>query len=309
MSLLDIVDESFVAADPKSARSVLCDEARWRKWFPGLVLDCFDDRGPLGKRWAVSGRLVGTAEVWLEEYGDGVLLHVYIRADPADRAGSAAAEGRTASERTRRRLRRRYALPLKRRMFEAKDEIEAAALPRSAGEPVDREPVVSLTEPSPSTVPMSAVRDPGRASMADQTTSDIVVAATPEAIMAVIADFEAYPTWATGVKETEVLEQGSTGRADRVRFVLDATPIRDEYVLAYTWSGDRQVTWTLVEGKMLKGMDGAYVLAPRGDGSTTVTYRLAVSVAIPLIGMLKRKAEKVIIDTALKGLKKRVEAR
>ena len=27
-----------------------------------------------------------------------------------------------------------------------------------------------------------------------------------------------------------------------------------------------------------------------------------------MIGMLKRKAEKVIIDTALKGLKKRVEA-
>jgi hypothetical protein len=27
-----------------------------------------------------------------------------------------------------------------------------------------------------------------------------------------------------------------------------------------------------------------------------------------MIGMLKRKAEKVIIDTALKGLKKRVES-
>ncbi|MEP7333221.1 MAG: cyclase, partial [Terracoccus sp.] len=31
-------------------------------------------------------------------------------------------------------------------------------------------------------------------------------------------------------------------------------------------------------------------------------------VKIPMIGLLKRKAEKVIIDTALKGLKKRVEA-
>ncbi len=28
-----------------------------------------------------------------------------------------------------------------------------------------------------------------------------------------------------------------------------------------------------------------------------------------MIGMLRRKAEKVIIDTALKGLKKRVESR
>jgi hypothetical protein len=54
-------------------------------------------------------------------------------------------------------------------------------------------------------------------------------------------------------------------------------------------------------------MDGAYLLDDTG-GETEVTYRLAVDVAIPMIGMLKRKAEKVIIDTALKGLKRRVES-
>lgn len=59
---------------------------------------------------------------------------------------------------------------------------------------------------------------------------------------------------------------------------------------------------------MLRGMDGAYELVRRGDGTTEVTYRLAVEISIPMIGMLKRKAEKVIIDTALKGLQKRVEA-
>ena len=49
--------------------------------------------------------------------------------------------------------------------------------------------------------------------------------------------------------------------------------------------------------------------AHRGDGSTEVTYRLALDVSIPLIGMIKRKGEKILIDTALKGLKKRVESR
>jgi ribosome-associated toxin RatA of RatAB toxin-antitoxin module len=126
--------------------------------------------------------------------------------------------------------------------------------------------------------------------------------------MGVIADFESYPDWATGVKKCTVVREGANGRAEQVRFVLDASPIRDEYVLAYVWEGDEQVTWTLAEGHMVKAMDGAYVLTDLGDGSTRVTYRLAVDVAIPLIGMLKRKAEKVIIDTALKGLKKRVES-
>ena len=144
--------------------------------------------------------------------------------------------------------------------------------------------------------------------MGDQTTGEIDIAAGPADIMAVIADFDAYPEWATGVKEAEVVADGEDGRAERVRFVLDATPIRDEYVLAYEWNGDQSVTWTLAEGRMIKGMDGAYVLDDNGDGTTRVTYKLAVDVAIPLIGLLKRKAEKVIIDTALKGLKKRVES-
>ena len=145
--------------------------------------------------------------------------------------------------------------------------------------------------------------------MANQTTSDIVISADRARVMGVIADFESYPEWATGVKKCTVVREGDAGRAEQVRFVLDASPIRDEYVLAYVWSGDEQVTWTLAEGHMVKAMDGAYVLTDLGDGSTRVTYRLAVDVAIPLIGMLKRKAEKVIIDTALKGLKKRVESR
>jgi carbon monoxide dehydrogenase subunit G len=144
--------------------------------------------------------------------------------------------------------------------------------------------------------------------MGDQTTGEIVIAAVPADIMGVIADFDAYPEWATGVKQTEVVEDGSDGRAERVRFVLDATPIRDEYVLAYDWNGDEAVEWTLAEGRMIKAMDGAYLLHDNGDGTTRVTYKLAVDVAIPLIGLLKRKAEKVIIDTALKGLKKRVES-
>ena len=144
--------------------------------------------------------------------------------------------------------------------------------------------------------------------MAEQTTSSIVISADADAIMAVIADFESYPVWAQGVKKAEPVEEQSDGRAEQVYFELDASPIKDAYTLAYDWKGDESVTWSLVEGKMLKAMDGAYELEDRGDGSTEVTYRLAVDIAIPMIGMLKRKAEKVIIDTALKGLKKRVES-
>ena len=150
--------------------------------------------------------------------------------------------------------------------------------------------------------------------MADQTTSSIVVDAAAASVMDVIADFPAYPQWATGMRTVDVRStyeapDPSAGRAREVFFVLDVSPVKDEYTLAYTWDGDREVTWTLVEGKMLRALDGAYVLRELGGGRTEVTYRLALDVSIPMIGLIKRKGEKILIDTALKGLKQRVESR
>lgn len=145
--------------------------------------------------------------------------------------------------------------------------------------------------------------------MAEQTTSSIVIEAPPSVIMDVIADFESYPAWAKGVQTAEIVEGGGPdGRALQVYFELDVPPIKDDYTLSYVWHGDERVTWTLVEGKMLRALDGVYSLHDRGEGSTEVTYRLALDVRIPLIGMLKRKGEKILIDTALKGLKKHVES-
>ena len=144
--------------------------------------------------------------------------------------------------------------------------------------------------------------------MADRTESSILVEAPPAEVMDVIADFAAYPEWTGAVKQTEVRESASNGRAKTVWFDLDAGAIKDQYTLAYTWKANKEVRWELVEAEQIvKAMDGAYLLADNGDGTTTVTYELVVDVKIPMLGMIKRKAEKVIIDTALKELKKRVE--
>ena len=127
-------------------------------------------------------------------------------------------------------------------------------------------------------------------------------------IMAVIADFAAYPQWASGVRAAEVVLSGSDGRAAQVRFTLDAGIIRDKYVLGYTWRDDDEVRWELVErGSMISDMTGAYLLMDYPGGGTSVTYELAVGLAVPMIGMMKRRAEKTIIDTALKGLRGRAQ--
>jgi ribosome-associated toxin RatA of RatAB toxin-antitoxin module len=144
--------------------------------------------------------------------------------------------------------------------------------------------------------------------MADRTESSIVINAAPAAVMAVIADIKAYPEWSDGVKSVTVLTEYEDGRPADARFVVDAGAIKDTYELEYDWADDdSSVSWTLTTGQMLKALDGVYQLTGNADGTTTVVYTLAVDVSIPMIGMIKRKAEKVIVDTALRGLKERVE--
>ncbi|MCP2165317.1 SRPBCC family protein [Goodfellowiella coeruleoviolacea] len=143
--------------------------------------------------------------------------------------------------------------------------------------------------------------------MADESTQSIVIDAPAAAIMAVIADFAAYPEWTNGVRQIEVLDTDERGRARQVRFTLDQGPVKDEYVLAYTWAEDGlSVHWSLVRGQMQKSQEGSYRLVPTGSG-TEVTYTLSVQLAIPMIGLFRRKAEKMIMDTALRELKRRVE--
>ncbi|WKG01302.1 SRPBCC family protein [Mycolicibacterium sp. HK-90] len=144
--------------------------------------------------------------------------------------------------------------------------------------------------------------------MADKTSQTIYIDADPGTVMDVIADIGSYPEWVAEYKETEVLEADEDGNPKTARLVLDAAVLKDTMVLAYDWPADRaSVTWSLVSSSLLRALEGTYRLAPKGSG-TEVTYELSVDLIIPMIGLLKRKAERRLTDTALKDLKKRAEA-
>jgi hypothetical protein len=79
-------------------------------------------------------------------------------------------------------------------------------------------------------------------------------------------------------------------------------------VLDYTYT-DTSMEWVLVEGDGVRRNDGRYDLRDLGDGTTEVTYALEVEPAVPVPGLIRRKAAKRIIDGALAGMKRRVEQR
>lgn len=147
-------------------------------------------------------------------------------------------------------------------------------------------------------------------SMAESSTRSIVIQAEAARVAEVICDFPRYPEWAAALRRAEVLEEYEDGYASQVRFLLDAGPLRDEYTLAYEYAADlTRIEWRLVAPSTVqRSQTGSYDLVDNGDGSATVTYTLEVELSIAMLGLFRRKAEKMIMDVALTELKRRVES-
>lgn len=142
--------------------------------------------------------------------------------------------------------------------------------------------------------------------MTEGTFSTLEIDASPEELYDVAADVASYPEWASGVKEVEVLDVDGEGRVDRARFVLEGFVKEIEYVLKYTHERPNVLSWVAEESADLEMLEGSYQFEPAEDGATEVVYSLSVEPNFVLPGFIKRQAEKQIVTTALRGLRKRV---
>ena len=143
--------------------------------------------------------------------------------------------------------------------------------------------------------------------MTDRAAQTALVAASPDKCWSVVLDFERYPEWARDVKEATVRARDDQGRPSRVEYRASALGRSTHYTLAYDYSqAPRRVTWSLVDGDIMRLVDGAYTFEAEGTG-TKVTYSLAIELVVPLPGFVKRRAEVRILNS-LKELKNRAEA-
>ena len=137
MPTVDLVDETYVVADRARLAAVVADTGRWAQWWPELTVTVFMDRGLDGIRWSVTGRWVGSLEIWLEAVGDGVIVHHYARLDPVDLATGVARPlpHDAAGWRRAARARARRARAWKRSVWALKDELERGRPVGAAREP------------------------------------------------------------------------------------------------------------------------------------------------------------------------------
>lgn len=148
--------------------------------------------------------------------------------------------------------------------------------------------------------------------MADRASERTIIRATPDAIFAVIADYDAYPQWATHIKSVDVQRLDDDGRAGLVAYRAAAMGRSAAYVLEYFYgTNPLRVSWRLAHGDLVRRLDGRYLLVPLEDDAvgprTEVTYELEVEVSMPMPGFVRRRAESSILRSALEELRAWIE--
>jgi uncharacterized membrane protein len=134
-------------------------------------------------------------------------------------------------------------------------------------------------------------------------------AASPDTVFDVAADLAAYPEWAQGVSSVEILEENEDGLAAKARFEVEGFIKRIRYELEYEYDRPGRISWRAIPGSDIKDMEGYYEFNALEDGGTEIVYALRVEPAFVVPGFLRRQAERQIVGSALRGLKKAAEDR
>ena len=140
--------------------------------------------------------------------------------------------------------------------------------------------------------------------MATSDSREVVIDASTEEILDVIADVESTPSWSSQYQRAEVLESYDDGRPRRVKMKVKSAGISDEQVVEYTWTDD-SAGWTLISAGQLKSQDATYTLTPDGD-KTRVRFDITIDVSVPLPGFVLKRVMKGAMETATDGLRKQV---
>lgn len=141
----------------------------------------------------------------------------------------------------------------------------------------------------------------------DGTVQRIEVAAPQQYVYETALDLETYPEWAGGVKSVMVVEEDEFGRPTVAEFTIDAMIKEISYTLDYDHSHENGFGWVARPNDDLSLLEGSYAFNEIDEDTTEVVYALRVEPNFTVPGFLRRQAEKQIVGTALRGLKKRAE--
>ena len=132
-----------------------------------------------------------------------------------------------------------------------------------------------------------------------------------ERVFEIAADIEHAPEWQESLKDVEVIERDTDGRATRVDTESDASVRTIRSRMTFAYDPPTSITWAQERGDV-KAMNGWWQLEDLGEGRTRATYGLDVDpgrmLGLLLRGPVEGKVRDHLVGGAAEGLKARAEA-
>ena len=136
-------------------------------------------------------------------------------------------------------------------------------------------------------------------------TRAVVINTLLEKVFAVIKDYERYPEFLPEVKSTRV----SNRQGDEVDVQYEVDVLKKiRYTLRLKEEPPNRISWTFVEGELMRDNRGHWLLEDLGGGKTRATYNIEMKLG-PLV---PKSIVNVLVDSSLpkmlEAFKKRAES-
>jgi ribosome-associated toxin RatA of RatAB toxin-antitoxin module len=134
----------------------------------------------------------------------------------------------------------------------------------------------------------------------------VEVAADAASILAIVADFEAYPQWNDGVKGLWVLARYDDGRPSQLRLDAKYEAIEDSLIQAVYYPNPNQIQTVLQQGNLFKKQEQLFSVVDTG-ASSLLTVDLDVEPSLPIPAPMVKTLANNVLDYLAENLKKRAE--
>ncbi len=136
-------------------------------------------------------------------------------------------------------------------------------------------------------------------------TRSIVINAPPEKLFDVITDYDKYGEFLTEVKKVSTSDR--KGNEVKVHYEVDVIKtIR--YTILVKEERPRRMSWTFVEGEVMKDNQGSWVLEPEGEGRTKATYTVDMALGALVPKAIVNKLTETSLPKMLEAFKRRAES-
>ncbi len=135
-------------------------------------------------------------------------------------------------------------------------------------------------------------------------TASIDIEAPIKQVFEVISDFEAYPDFLPETREVVIEKQ--SGKQARVTFKINLIK-KISYTLDIKLNPPSGLSWSLVEGDMMKANNGQWKLQETKKGVTKATYEIDMDLGGIVPKAISNKLIGSNLPTMMKQFKERVE--